>query len=208
MVPRTTRVQATSTSADALLRRVAVGENVATTTVACVATPLPEPEPSPALPVVSLALRLLFPSVLVFWAVLGPFAANPNNTADQRSLLGVAKLARDSDFNGLAIQSALTFAVFALALIALAWVNWIACDIIIAVHHSRGLRAQALPFGMVRRVLSFIQVMAAIGAITAALTYVNIVRQESIEPVWTALLLIVGGGYLIRACSEGKRSLV
>jgi Na+/proline symporter len=181
---------------------------VATTTVASVVTPQQETEHSPALPVVSLALRLLIPTFLVFWAVLGPVAANPDNPSDRRALLGVAELAMDSGFNGLAIETGVTFVAFALALLALAWVNWIACDIIIACHRARGLRAQSLPFGLVRRMLVFIQLLAGVGAVAAAISYIDIVHQDSIEPVWTSLLLIVGGGYLIWTCGEGKRTLV
>ncbi|MEP6667467.1 MAG: hypothetical protein ABJA81_13555 [Nocardioidaceae bacterium] len=170
-------------------------------------TPQQETEPNPALPVVSLALRLLIPTFVVFWAVLGPVVANPDNPSDRRALPGLAHLAMDSNLNTLAIESWLTFGAFALALLALAWVNWIACDIVIACHRSRGLRAQSLPFGLVRRVLSFIQVLAGVGAVAAVITYINIVAQSALEPVWTALLLVAGGGYLIWTCREAKRWL-
>jgi hypothetical protein len=173
-----------------------------------VPTDPPEQAPSIALPVVSLALRLVMPSVVVLWAVLAPVAANPGDVTDRRALLGVSQLALDSDLNGLAILAGLTFFAFALSLLAVFWLVWLSCDIVVACHRSRSVTPDRLPLGLVRTLLSCIQVTAVVGVLACALTYLDVVREPAFEPVWTALLLVAGGAYLVVAARAARRSLL
>ena len=173
----------------------------------------PQTSPAPgsardsgALPVIASICWLLPPLTVVVWALLGPVAANPENPPDRRGLLGLMRLALDSDLTGVALLSGATFLLFATALLVTFGVLSTAGDVLVACAR-RGAGADRLPLGLLRRALSLVQVLTVAGMVTAAATYVTIVRDPLIDPVWTALLLVGGGAYLVWSCARSRRAL-
>ena len=163
----------------------------------------------PAWAVLATALWLLPPLVVLVWALLGPVAANPENPPDRRGLLGLMRLALDSDLPGVALLSGATFAVFAAALVVAFAVVTGAADLL-ASHARRSgssAGASAMPVGGLRGALTAVQVLTGVGIVTAAVLYVTIVRDPLIDPVWTSLLLVGGGAFLVWACGRGRAAL-
>lgn len=155
---------------------------------------------------VATALWLVPPLVVLVWALLGPVAANPENPPDRRGLLGLMRLALDSGLTGIALLSGATFALFAAALMLTFGVLSTAGDVVVASARS-GSHSSHLPLGLLRRALLLVQVLTVAGMVVAAATYVTIVRDPLIDPVWTALLLVAGGAYLVWSCARSRRAL-